>query len=220
MVTFGFNLLASLAMAIILGPATLAGGSDLDRMRYIADNRLAVQLGWTAWIGATLSLVLFFHTMMDVLAAEQRRLLRFAFTLAAIGAAPDCLADLMALGVVPDLAERYLAALSNGQTELAGVLLEQFRTWDRFSVLCTGGLGNTCYGLAGCLLTFALFRSGELNRPLRLLAFPLWAFTFFMSYGSFTLSASILPVAVGTTMSIFLVWAFWIGVTLFQRSRA
>jgi hypothetical protein len=77
-----------------------------------------------------------------------------------------------------------------------------------------GGLANLCYGLAGCLATVAMFRAGSFSRLIRITSVPLWGFTLFMSYGSFARRSDLLPVVVGSTMAIFIVWSFLIGLEL------
>ena len=211
------NFIASLAMATILAGGTIAGGDIVTRMNYIVAHKTWVQLGWASWIGATLSLTLFFMLMPALLDRKYKQYLNFALVLTVVGAASDTLSDLMSLGIIPDLAERYLAA---AEPMLRATLKEQFITWDRFSILCTGGLGNTCYGFAGCLLSYTLVKSGEFNALVRYVSAPLWGLTFLMSYGSFALSAGILPFAVGSTMSLFIAWSFYIGLCLYLKGRS
>ena len=213
------NLVASMAMLFVLGQATMAGGSPENRMTYIIANEPAVRIGWATWIGASLMLALFFYYMAEYLSdlrPQTRFIVRAALILAIIGAAADTVSDIISMGVLPDLAERFV---HSEDSVIRKILLEEFRTWDHFSVLCTGGLANTTYGLAGCLVAFAMFQARAFPGYVRLLSIPLWAVTFFMSYGSVALDASILPVAVGSTMALFLVWTFLIGVHLLRSEE-
>ncbi len=212
------NFAASLAMALVLGPATMAGGPAEQRLTYIDAHRGMVQFGWSLWIGASLSLLLFFFVLDRVMKsrnARTRLFFLFALILAVVGAASDTLADLIALGVIPELAREFVTQTAAGASP--AVLLEiqrDFLLWDRFMVLCTGGLGNGCYGLAGCLATFGLWKEKAFSLPARVTAIPLWILTFYMTYGSFRLDGHILPVAVGSTMATFIAWTFLLGLEL------
>lgn len=225
------NFAASLAMALVLAPATMAGGAPDVRMHYIDAHRGSVQLGWSLWIGASLSLLLFFFVLDQVMKERQARtrpMFLFALILAVVGAASDTLADLVALGMLPELAGEFvrmsagfgpnsaMSAANPSATAAATISIIQrdFLLWDRFMVLCTGGLGNGCYGLAGCLVTIGLWKERAFSFPARIIAIPLWILTFYMTYGSFRLDGNILPVAVGGTMATFVAWSFLLGVEL------
>ncbi|MDH5655773.1 MAG: hypothetical protein OEZ34_07695 [Spirochaetia bacterium] len=202
LITIAANLSASLMMAFVLGPATIAGGEAEVRMHYIHDNKVFVQIGWASWILASLSLVLFFQIMYEVISASKTMLL-LALLISVIGAASDTISDMISLGMMPFLAEEFLSATD---TLRKTVLLHQFHTFDRLSVFLTGGLGNTCYGISGILLTYVFFRNRIFTPFIRFFSLPLWTFTFFMSYGSFNMNQETLPYAVGITMFLFIVW--------------
>jgi len=220
LITFFANLAASLMMAFILAQATIAGGLPLERMKYITENKLSVQLGWASWIAATLSLVLFFQIMYEYISKSSsdvsKTLLRYAWILSAVGAAPDIIADMISFGIIPYVSER---ALSSSDPVQQAILLEQFLTFDRMSVFLTGGLGNTCYGLAGIILSYVIIRENEFTPLIRWMGVPLWGFTFLMSYESLVMSETILPVAVGGTMFLFLLWIVLIYFNLFNKQK-
>ncbi len=209
------NLAASAAMLFWLAPATAAGGALETRLAYIASHTLRVQIGWSIWIAASISLVLLFYALSFDEKGAPDFWNTFAALTALLGGASDTLADLISLGILPHLA----AAWQNSVEAQKLFLVSQFELWDRFTVLCTGGLGNTFYGLAGTILTINAFHRRRFSSIIRTLSIPLWLCTFLMSYGSFTLDTHLLPYAVGSTMALFVIWSFLIGMYFCRKGE-
>jgi len=209
------NLAASLALLFLLRPGTLAGGSVTDRMLFIASNRIAWTAGWLLWVLAALSLVGFFHVLSAHLDARMAGLLRYARALVVLGAAADVVADLINAGVLADMPARWLAASAS----VRPVVLEEFAVWDRFAVLLTGGLANLLYGLAGALLTAAMFRTTVFPRVLAWVGAVVWGLALAMSVAGFAASPAALEPTVGATMALFIAWSFAVGyVFLYRRA--
>ncbi|MDO8532014.1 MAG: hypothetical protein Q7T26_07590 [Dehalococcoidia bacterium] len=207
------NLAASLALLLLLRPGTLAGGGVTDRMTYIVTNRFVWTAGWLLWVLAALSLVGLFYVLSAHLDSRMAGLLRYARALAVLGAAPDIIANLINAGVLADMPARWLAA----SPAVRPVVLEEFAVWDRFAVLLTGGLANLLYGLAGALLTAAMFRTAHFPRLLAWGGAVVWGMALAMSVAGFAVSPAALEPTVGATMALFIAWSFAVGYVFLYR---
>ena len=188
-------------LATTMRTATAAGGDAATRVAYIAAHAGAVRAGWYLWELATLSLVAVFVTVLrSVDAAPGLRLLSFAAV--CMGAIPDSINNVVNAAIVPEIAKAVAAG--------AAPMIE-FRAWDRFSVVLTGGLANGLYALAGWLLMAATAREPRFPRALVALQWPLWLATTAMSASAFAESIPGLEVSVGVTMATFVVWTFAVG---------
>lgn len=210
------NLFASIMMLLFLGPATIAEPNELYRLQYIFDNRNIVQISWFSWILASLSLALFFYLFAYGIRTDFKYFRRYAYFLVLTGLVPDLLADLVSITVIPDIVTRYFE--SNDES-IRNILLDQYRTWNHFAVVCTGGLGNFCYGLGGLCLTFVLFKVKLFHWLMALFSTIIWISTFMMSLSSFMLTSVVLPFVVGLTMSLFIVWVTLLGIILINKNQ-
>lgn len=120
------NLVAIVAMATILMPGTTLF-PEASRADYVAENAGLWRLGWSFWIVAAISLLVFYRWWARRIDAGMVPL-----WVAAAAFAADMIAESTLIVLVPD------------RPELA-----------RPSFLVTGGVANGLYTLAGMLLTRA-----------------------------------------------------------------
>lgn len=197
----GVNLAASLAMALILSDATAAGGGPEHRIAFIASHRTVVSAGWYLWILAGLGLVVVIFTVVRSLPASDG-LGRLILLLLTLGVVPDIVSNLIGAAVLPELAHRY----NEAPPEMRGAILLDFQSWDRFSVLLTGAVGNFFYGLAGWTLLYATHRTPDFPRSLVWLAVPLWSATLGIAAAAVADSVTALVGTVAAAMSLFSLW--------------
>ena len=118
------NLAAVLALATVLAPGTTLAG-DAARASYVRDHLIAWRLGWSAWIVAAISLLLFYAWW-----TAARRAGRLALGVALSGFVADVIAESMLIAAVPD------------RPDLA-----------RAAFFLTGAVANGCYTIAGIILS-------------------------------------------------------------------
>lgn len=198
------NLVATVMMATVMRRATAAGGEGAERMAYIAAHARAVSLGWYEWELATLSLVTVFVVMLRSIESAPSGLRLLSFAAVCMGAIPDSINNLIGGAIVPEIARAWVKA--GGDPTLRAALAMQFRSWDRMSVVLTGGLANALYAAAGWLLLAACWRVKGYPQKLKWLQVALWAATTAMSASAFAESIPGLVVSVGAAMVLFLAW--------------
>lgn len=120
------NLVAIVAMATILTPGTTLF-PEASRADYVRENAGLWRLGWSFWVVAAISLLVFYRWWARSIGASS-----VALWVAAAAFGADMLAESTLIVLVPD------------RPELA-----------RPSFLITGGVANGLYTLAGMLLTRA-----------------------------------------------------------------
>lgn len=113
-------------MATILAPGTTLF-PEASRADYVAENAALWRLGWSLWVVAAISLLVFYRWWAERVAAGSA-----ALWIAATAFAADMIAESTLIVLVPD------------RPDLA-----------RPTFLITGGIANGLYTLAGMLLTRA-----------------------------------------------------------------
>jgi hypothetical protein len=118
------NLVAAIAMATVLAPGTTLV-EEPARAAYVRENVAGWRIGWSLWIVATVTLLLFYRWWAGRIRARAALV-----WIAVAGLATDVVAQSLLIAVVPD------------RPELA-----------RTAFLLTGGAANGLYTLAGALLS-------------------------------------------------------------------
>ncbi|MDP6933777.1 MAG: hypothetical protein QGG40_12715 [Myxococcota bacterium] len=211
LVAMALNLVASLAMALVLRNATSAGGEVADRMAFIHEHTLWVSGAWYSWVLASCGLVVVMYTILRSLpiSVEIRGVV---LAILLLGAVPDIVNNLVGAAVLPMLAERW----SESSEALRPAIEMDFEAWDRFSVVLTGALGNFFYATVGFLLVAITHRVKGFPRSMVWLGLPLWTATLGISAASIVDSVPALICTVATTMTLFCVWCtgiafLWLG---------
>src|SRR5712692_7042760 len=124
----GTNLVAALALALVLAPGTTLVSDPGARASYVRDHLMLWQLGWSSWILATTAFLALFFWWSARLAAHPFR--PVALVLAGAAYISDMTAQVLLIAVVPDRPDL---------TPIAFAL--------------TGGVTNTLYTIAGVLLS-------------------------------------------------------------------
>jgi hypothetical protein len=122
------NLIAALALVLVLAPGTTLESDPAARASYVREHLLLWQLGWGSWILATTAFLALFFWWAARLAAHPFR--PAALILASAAYVSDMTAQVLLIAVVPERPEL---------TALAFAL--------------TGGVTNTLYAVAGVLLS-------------------------------------------------------------------
>jgi hypothetical protein len=185
------NLLAALAMPLVLSPGLEPARDLAARVDYIGAHPALWRGGWILWIVAALSLLAFYGWWA---ARVRSRFLGIAaLALATAGIGGDLLAESLYVGWLPADYHR-MAALA---------------------FLLTGAWGNTLYTLAGVLLTLG---SPWLRGPARACAWLIWSAG--LALGGFSLMGNFTGMAVSMALlfTLFCPWAAWVG--LLDRRRA
>ena len=178
------NLMAALAIPLVLSPGMETVGDRTARIEYIGAHPVLWRAGWGLWIVAALSLLGFYSWWA---ARVRPRLLGIvSLVLAIIGIGGDLLAESLYIGWLPADYDR-MATLAR---------------------LLTGAWGNTLYTLAGVLLTLG---SGWLRGPARACAWVIWSAG--LALGAFSLAGNITGMAVSMALlfTLFCPWAAWVG---------
>jgi hypothetical protein len=163
----------------VLAPGTTLS-AEADRAAYVRDHLVLWGGGWLLWIVAAVSLILFYGWWTARVRAGA-----VAFAIALLGFAADLFAETMLIVLVPE------------RPELA-----------RTSFLLTGGVANSCYTLAGALLSL---RTPGLRGP-----FAAWTAAVWLSGGALSAFAFLelpLGIAVSTAVlfALFLPWLLVMG---------
>lgn len=185
------NLIAALAMPLLLLPGTEAVPDRAARLRYIAAHPVLWRAGWGIWMAAALSLLGFYAWWSARI--RSRSLGIAALTLAIAGMGGDLLAESLYVGWLPAGGDRI----------------------EVLARLLTGAWGNTLYTLAGILLTLG---SPWLRGPARACAWLIWAAG--LALGGFSVTGNATGMAVSTAVLfiLFCPWAAWMGIL--DRRRA
>ena len=118
------NLAAVLALATVLAPGTTLT-DDAARAAYVREHVVVWRAGWSIWVLAAISLLLFYAWWRSRIRAG-----RIPLLIAAAGFVADLMAEAMLIAIVPD------------RPDLA-----------RTSFFLTGAIANGCYSIAGILLS-------------------------------------------------------------------
>jgi len=159
------------------------------------------------------TLLLFFDGLCSRLRGAP--LARAALGLALAGMVPDLVAETLAVGLLPDLASRYLEA----RPEVEPLILESFATWDRVMVLLTGFLGNGLYTSAGIIISLMLWKTRELPWTLVLIGAPAWVAGLFLSGAALLDSTRGMALSTGLLMPFFCLWTLAVGLHYLRRGR-
>jgi len=179
------NLLAALAMPLLLLPGLETVRDRAARLDYIEAHPVLWRMGWGVWMMAALSLLGFYSWWA---ARLRSRFLGFAaLTLAIAGVGGDLLAESLYVGWLPDDFDRI----------------------ETLARLLTGAWGNTLYTLSGILLTLG---SRWLRGSARACAWLIW--TAGLALGGFSLTGNTTGMAVSMALLfiLFCPWVVWIGI--------
>jgi MFS family permease len=117
------NLAAALALRTVLAPGTSVA-AEPERAAYVRDHVALWRAGWSLWVLAAVSLLVFYAWWGQRVGAG-----RGPLALAALGLAADLVAESLLIAVVPDRPElarpafALTGAVANGLYTLAGALL-------------------------------------------------------------------------------------------------
>jgi len=184
------NLMAALAIPLVLSPGMETVPDRAARVVYIGAHPALWRAGWGLWILAALSLLGFYSWWAA--RVRSRTLGIAALILAIAGIGGDLLAESLYIGWLPADYDR-IAPLAR---------------------LLTGAWGNTLYTLSGILLTLG---SPWLRGPARACAWLIWADG--LALGGFSLAGNITGMAVSMALLfiLFSPWVVWVG--LLDRRR-
>lgn len=179
------NLLAALAVPLVLSPGMETVADGEARAAYIGEHAALWRAGWGIWVVAALSLLGFYSWWAARVASRSLGLA--ALGLAIVGIAGDLLAESLYIGWLPADLDRIA---------LLGRLL-------------SGAWGNTLYTVAGILLTLG---SPWLRGPARACAWVIWAAG--LALGGFSLAGHVTGMAASMALLFifFCPWVAWVGV--------
>lgn len=203
-VAVALNLIPLAFTGLFLAPGTVAGGSDTDRMRFIAAHQGLWVTGWSLWMGGSMGLLLSIWTISRAFAHRTRavELMRFAVPLAIVAATVDIVGDALQVGVLPPIAERYVALAATGAAPATEAFL--FHLSDQLIMVLSGIVRNTGYGIAGVLVTVALARAMSFPVWITVLGGVAWAVTFLATPAVFF--PAIVPATVASALLLYAVW--------------
>lgn len=119
------NLVAALALAFVLAPATPLVADVAERERYVREHLVAWRVGWGTWMLAGASLIWMYAWWRRRVDAP-----RWVLAIALAGIAADWTAELMLIAGAPDryadvapIAFALTGAVANGLYTLAGIQL-------------------------------------------------------------------------------------------------
>ena len=118
------NLTAVVALVTVLSPGTTLS-DDATRAAYVRDHVVVWRVGWSLWVLAAISLLLFYAWWRSRIGAGW-----IALGIAAAGFAADLTAESLLIAIVPD------------RPDLA-----------RTCFFLTGTVANGCYSIAGIVLS-------------------------------------------------------------------
>jgi hypothetical protein len=179
------NLMAALAIPLLLLPGLETVRDRTARLGYIAAHPMLWRTGWGIWMIAALSLIGFYSWWAARL--RSRSLGIAALTLAIAGMGGDLLAESLYVGWLPADYDR-IEALAR---------------------LLTGAWGNTLYTLSGILLTLG---SPWIRGPARACAWLIWAAGLALGGFSMTGNAAGMAVSMALLFILFCPWVAWIGI--------
>lgn len=150
------HLVAGLALAVILRQGLETNPILEARLTFLVEHTLLWVGGWLTWNAAAISILYFYAALTWAHATDGKTAttpLTFAVILSAIGVAADLSAEVIEMGVLPDLARQALieAGRGVGQMTAASTFLALHRT----AVVLTGYLANGLYTSSAILLTYS-----------------------------------------------------------------
>jgi hypothetical protein len=195
----GLNLLAAVAILLVLRPGLPAPGSLAEeRLAFVQGHTGRWWAGWLAWHAAALALLAFYLALAARWGRRAPLRCRLAVLCAAAGLAVDLGAQGLTMGLAPRLS------------------VQEFAVLEAAAGLATGYTGNGLYTTAGILLTWA--GAGELPRPLLALAGLVWTAGVGLSVTSLVGSAAGQIASTAALMSSFVLWSFLTGRWLSRRA--
>jgi hypothetical protein len=179
------NLVAALAMPLVLLPGTEAVRDPTARLGYITAHPVLWRTGWGIWMIAALSLLGFYSWWAARIRSRSFGIAALSLAIAGMGG--DLLAESLYFGWLPADYDR-IATLAR---------------------LLTGAWGNTLYTLCGILLTLG---SPWLRGPARACAWLIWAAGLALGGFSLTGNATGMAVSMAVLFILFCPWAAWMGI--------
>ena len=195
------NLVPLAFTGLLLRSGTVAGGSDVLRMQWIATHQALWVTGWSLWMGGSLGLLLSIWTLTRAFASRTAapEWLRFAVPLAIVAATADIIGDSLQVGALPAIAQHF--AQQSGATAIDA---ELFHLVDQLITVLSGCVGNTGYFVAGALVTAALARSLAFPAWITALGIVAWVVTLAATPAAFF--APIIPVVVAAALFLYAAW--------------
>jgi small multidrug resistance pump len=186
-----FNVVAAVAMLLVLRSGTEVVPSFAARAMYIEQHAGLWRAGWAVWIAAASSLLAFYTWWGAWLPSRRWGIAACAIAIA--GFACDLMAESLMIGWLPGKIET-LAPMAS---------------------LLTGGAANGLYTLAGMLLTVG---TRKLRGPLRVWAWATWASGAALT--AFTIAGSVAGITISTAvlMTLFCPWVAAFGWSLLNQT--
>lgn len=186
----------TIIVACILMNGPMRGGLPLDntlveRMAFIASNRVIWSISWFVWMLSALGLFVFCSILASKLPPGLWRAVGLA--LVGMGIAPDLIAEVIYAFVMPEVLRLQL-----GQDVFA--LLEVL------AMHLTGFLGNGLYNLGGLLLTLLVIRQGVISGWIAAWGVTAWVLGLLLSLSVALGSVSMAEVFTASSMVLSTVW--------------
>jgi len=144
------HLIAGLCMVTILRYG-LDTADFADRLIFLTQHNSLWIMGWLTWNVAAVSILYFYFCFAQAHAYSNNllaRILRFAVLLTAGAMLIDISAEIIEMGILPDLAQKILAQ------QRINMYTEKFLTIHRTAVIMTGCLANGLYSISAALLIY------------------------------------------------------------------
>ncbi len=204
------NFLASMAMLFILKPGLTPENGIETRFEYIRTHSSLWTASWLVWIFAAISLIYFliqWSLILDqITQGRYRGWIVLGGVLGCLGMIPDSIAEVLYLGLIPEIAQQNLGVTTS---ELHGLWVK-LQEWERVAMLLTGFLGNGFYCLGGLILQSFSFKARALPGFCRMSGFVMWIAGLSLSVATLFKNIELVILCTALTMAGFVLWSFLI----------
>ncbi|MCS1352028.1 hypothetical protein [Mechercharimyces sp. CAU 1602] len=178
-------------------------GSDLERMIYISHHQSQIVIAWSAWIVATLAMVLVLIMLTHKLGRQFRAILQLALLIWVIGASAGVLTHLIQMTIIPGVAALFLQMPSVA-------LAHYFSSWDQLMQEMMTLFSNTAYAISALIFTTVMLRSRFLSEKASYTAVCLWALLLFAVVTSQWVEF-LMPFVLGSSFILFIPWVLLVS---------
>jgi hypothetical protein len=195
----GAHIASILAVLLVIQNGTPAG-ELIARREYVATHALVWGIAWGVWVGASLSLILFWLACVDALPYKAGGMVAVGLTFG--GATIDWVNEVIWIFLAPTW-----ALLARNDVFYANL----YAVWDRAYTVLSVGVAHGLYTVSGIIITAITLKTPHFPRWLSRLGMGVWVLSLVMAYAGFAGEELWLLIVPAGVFPLFIAWVMLMG---------